>query len=291
MAGPMTSSGSPTAATKRLGAILRQIRRDRGEKAGHVAAALGWSDSKVSRYELARTGLNPAEVTRLLDYYGINGDRRRELLAILKDAAAQRRWWHAYDSDLPPGCVELITSEQAASLILLWNPDSVPALLQTPAYAQAAIRDYAHHAHIPPLVAERLAQVRLRRQEILACDGVPQLTAILDESVLNRPVNGLMPEQLHLLAETAAQPNVTLRILPHGAQTRIFEGAFTLYRFGDGTDPALPDIVGIEHLRAAVILGDEADTYFYWTAFQSLLAAALSAEESKALILDVAESY
>jgi len=81
----MTVPGSPTVRRRRLAAELREIRESEGKSGDAVAAALNWSPSKISRYELARTGLKPREVERLLDYYEITGDRRALLLSLAEE--------------------------------------------------------------------------------------------------------------------------------------------------------------------------------------------------------------
>src|SRR5260370_633578 len=85
----MTVPGSPTVRRRRLAAELRGIRESKGKSGDAVATALKWSPSKISRYELARTGLKPREVERLLDYYEITGSRRAFLLSLAEDAAPQ----------------------------------------------------------------------------------------------------------------------------------------------------------------------------------------------------------
>ena len=55
----MTVPGSPTVRRRRLAAELREIRESKGKSGDAVAAALNWSPSKISRYERARTGLQP----------------------------------------------------------------------------------------------------------------------------------------------------------------------------------------------------------------------------------------
>jgi transcriptional regulator with XRE-family HTH domain len=64
----MTVPGSPTLRRRRLATELRGIRESKYVSGDAVAAALHWSQSKVSRYERAKTGLPPSEVGRLLDY-------------------------------------------------------------------------------------------------------------------------------------------------------------------------------------------------------------------------------
>src|SRR6266478_6180032 len=91
----MIVSGSPTVRRRRLASELREIRESKGKSGDAVAAALKWSPSKISRYELARTGLKPREVERLLDYYGVSGPRRELLLALAEDAA-RKGWWEEF---------------------------------------------------------------------------------------------------------------------------------------------------------------------------------------------------
>lgn len=69
----MTMPGSPTVRRRRLAAELRAIRESTGKSGDVVAAALRWSPSKISRYELARTGPQLNEVEKLLDYYQVGG--------------------------------------------------------------------------------------------------------------------------------------------------------------------------------------------------------------------------
>src|SRR5438132_5429053 len=103
----MTVQGSPTVRRRRLAAELREIRESKGKSGDAVAAALKWSPSKISRYERARTGLQPREVERLLDYYEITGARRTLLLALARDAA-QKGWWEEFSDALSPDYQQVI---------------------------------------------------------------------------------------------------------------------------------------------------------------------------------------
>jgi transcriptional regulator with XRE-family HTH domain len=67
----MPPSGSPVARRRLLAAELRRLRTGTGKTAAAVGVALGWSKAKVSRYELAQTGLKPDDVARLLDLYDL----------------------------------------------------------------------------------------------------------------------------------------------------------------------------------------------------------------------------
>lgn len=287
----MTVPGSPTVRRRRLAAELREIRESKGKSGDTVAAALKWSPSKISRYERARTGLQPREVERLLDYYGITGPRR-ELLLTLAEDAARKGWWEEFADGLSADYQQFIGLEHEASSIAIWHVDVVPGLLQTEAYARHIISSYSHVEPIAPGMVERLVRVRMQRQEVLHRESGLQLSVVLDESVLKRRVGGdlVMHEQLQRLVHEADRPNLTLQILPLDAQHTVFGESFVIFRFGPDNDAMLQDVVCTEHLRNDFSLEGERETYLHRIAFQMLVGASLDPASSKTLILDAAKS-
>ena len=229
----MTVPGSPTVRRRRLAAELREIRESKGKSGDAVAAALKWSPSKISRYERARTGLQPREVERLLDYYEITGARRTLLLALAQDAA-QKGWWEEFADALSPDYQQFIGLEHEASSIAIWHVDVVPGLLQTQAYARHIIGSYSRIEPIAPGMVERLVRVRMRRQQVLNREPGLQLSVVLDESVLRRRIGDelVMYEQLQRLVREADRPNLTLQVLPLDAQHTVFGESFVILSFG-----------------------------------------------------------
>src|SRR5262252_6032942 len=288
----MTLPGSPTVRRRRLAAELRGIRESMGKSGDAVAAALKWSPSKISRYERAKTGLQPREVERLLDYYEITGPRRELLLALAEDAS-QKGWWEQFTDALSPDYQEFIGLEHEASTIAIWHVDVVTGLLQTEAYARHIISSYNRVEPVAPGMIERLVRVRMRRQQVL--DRMPelQLSVVLDESILRRRIGNeqVMYEQLQRLAQEAERPNVTLQILPLDTQHTVTGESFVLFRFGPENDAMLQDMVSTEHLRNAFYVEGELDTYLYRIAFQMRADAALDPASSRDLILETAESH
>ena len=138
----MTVPGSPTVRRRRLAAELREIRESRGKSGDTVAAALKWSPSKISRYERARTSLQPREVQRLLDYYQITGSRRALLLELAEDAA-QKGWWEEFADSLSADYQQFIGLEHEARSMAIWHVDVITGLLQTEAYARHIISSYS----------------------------------------------------------------------------------------------------------------------------------------------------
>lgn len=288
----MTVPGSPMVRRRRLAAELRGIRESKGKSGDAVAAALKWSPSKISRYELARTGLKPREVERLLDYYEVTGARRALLLELAEDAA-RKGWWEEFADSLSPDYQQFIGLEHEASSIAIWHVEAVPGLLQTEAYARHVISSYSQVEPIAPGMIERLVKVRMRRQQALAREPAPQLSVVLDESVLKRRIGdeSVMDGQLKRLAYEADRPNITLQILPLDAQHTVFAESFVIFRFGPDNDAMLQDVVSAEHLRDAFSVEGERETYLHRIAYKMLTDAALDPLVSKALILDTADSY
>jgi transcriptional regulator with XRE-family HTH domain len=288
----MTVPGSPTVRRRRLAAELREIRESTGKSGDAVAAALKWSPSKISRYERARTGLQPREVERLLDYYEITGARRTLLLALARDAA-QKGWWEEFSDALSPDYQQFIGLEHEASSIAIWHVDVVPGLLQTQAYARHIIGSYSRIEPIAPGMVERLVRVRMRRQQVLNREPELQLSVVLDESVLKRRIGDelVMYEQLQRLVREADRPNLTLQVLPLDAQHTVFGESFVILSFGSAADAMLQDVVSTEHLRHDSSLEGERETYLHRIAFQMLAGTSLDPSSSRALILETAESH
>jgi transcriptional regulator with XRE-family HTH domain len=288
----MTVPGSPTVRRRRLAAELRGIRESKGQSGDAVAGALGWSPSKISRYERAKTGLQPSEVQRLLDYYEITGPRRELLLALAQDAS-QKGWWEDYGDSLSPDYQQFIGLEDEASSMAVFHLDVLPGLFQTEAYARHIISTYSQIEPVTPGMIDRLVKVRMRRQHIVNREPGLDLSVVIDESVLQRRVGDerVMYEQLQRLAREADRPNVTVQILPLDGPHTVFVESFVIFRFGPDSEAGLQDMVSTEHLRNAFSLEGEKETYLHWIAFQMLTSASLGPNRSKELILKTAESH
>jgi len=287
----MTLPGSPTVRRRRLAAELREIRESKGKSGDAVAAALKWSPSKISRYERAKTGLQPREVERLLDYYGVTGSRRDLLLALAEDAA-QKGWWEQFADALSEDYQQFIGLEHEASAISVWHVDVVTGLLQTEAYARHIISSYSKVEPVAPGMIERQGRVRMRRQQVLDRDPPLQLKVVLDESVLKRRVGDelVMFDQLQRLVEASERDNVEIRVLPLDAQHTVFGESFVIFRFGPDRDAMLQDVVSAEHLRNGFSLEGERETYLHRIAFEMLADASLDRDTSRELIRKTAES-
>jgi hypothetical protein len=285
-------SRSPTVRRRRLAAELRRLRGNR--TGGEVARGVGWSPTKVSRAESGHESLPPAEVEKLLDYYGVPEPLRTRLLDLAQDAT-QRGWWEDYADALTPELAEFIGLEAEAVSSLQWQSDAIPGLLQTQDYAHTLTDAYGTFVStIPPGVFTRFVQARMMRQRRLMQEPILDLSVILDEAVLLRRVgdHGLMHAQLEQLAEAADLPNVELRILPLDRDVAMLAGSFTLMSFGSRGMPegtSLGDVVSTENLNTELYIVGETDTYLYRKFFEAVSKISLSSSRSRELILATME--
>ena len=241
----------PTARRIILGAQLRRLRERAGVARSDAAWSIRGSDSKMSRLEAGKVGFKERDVADLLTLYGITDDAERELLLDTTRRSNEPGWWQPYGDVLPD-----------------WFED----------YARAIITS-GHPDRATPDDERRLA-VRMRRQQTLGRRDAPTVWAILDESVLHRPIGGpsaLVAQVEHLL-ELSSLPNVVVQVLPFGLSGYAAESTFSILRF---SEPELPDLVYQEHLTAAVYLDKRADVESYSRVMDRVAVDALTPDETR----------
>jgi transcriptional regulator with XRE-family HTH domain len=282
----MPTSGSPTVRRRRLAAELRRLRASTDQTAEDVGKVLGWSKAKISRYELAQGGLKPVDVARLLEFYGVQGSHREQLLALAEEAT-HKGWWEAYSDVLTEGHLEYIGLEAEATSILEWQINVVPGVLQAEQYAREVLSGYQEAATISPRAIERRVETRLIRQQLLTRDEPLEYVALLDESVLHRQRGdqSVMHAQLQRLADVSALPNVTIRVMPLKRNHGLAVDSFSIFQFGSAHETILHDVVGLEPLSDQFYVEGDTDTHQFRLAFNHLAQECLSASESRDLIL------
>jgi transcriptional regulator with XRE-family HTH domain len=285
----MSTSGTPSVRRRRLGAELRRLRIGTGKTVEDAGRNLGWSKAKISRYELAQSGLKLDDVARLLDLYGVQGGHRERLL-MLAEEASEKGWWEAYSDVLTEGNRAFIALENEATSILEWHINVVPGLLQTERYAREVLSGYHEVATISPRAIERRLETRLIRQRLLARAEPLEYVGLLDESILyrQRGDRSVMRDQLQRLADFARLSNVTIRILPFARNHGLAMDTFSILQFGKAYETALHDVVSIEHLSNEFYVEGDAETHTFQLAFRHLAEESLSRAESRELILATA---
>ncbi|MFJ8649283.1 helix-turn-helix domain-containing protein [Streptomyces sp. NPDC093546] len=280
----------PAVRRRKLGEELKRLRLRAGLTSRDAARLVGWHQSKVSRIETGASGVTGADVSRLLDAYGVREPRLRTLVEALSGAAADgggTGWWHAYRGVLPPQYQDFISLESQACGARTLETSVVPGLLQTPDYARAVTR--AALDGLPATAVDSLVEVRIARQEVLFGDPPLRLEAVLDEAVLRRQVGGpgVMRAQLRRLRELADLPHVRLQVLPFAVGGYVgLSGPFVIFSFANMSDL---DVVVLDHLTSSLYLERSEDLEAYCAAFRTMQALALTPEESSELIAGIGD--
>jgi hypothetical protein len=259
----------PTALRMMLGGHLRELR----ERAGVTRTDAGWairaSESKISRLELGRVGFKERDVSDLLTLYGVHEARERDRLLELARKANDPGWWHRYGDVTPEWFDAYLGLEATAELIRTYEIQFVPGLLQTADYARAVAQLGPSGSRTDSEI-ERVVALRTRRQRALDREPPLRLWAVIEESVLHRPIGGVdvLRSQLDALLEAVARPNITVQIIPLESSGHAASGgAFSLLRFPQRD---LPDIVYLEHLTSALYLDKRDDVEAYTQALELL---------------------
>ncbi len=276
---------SQTIRRRRLAAELRRL-RERARLTGDEAAErLGWSGSKISRIETYRIGVKPADLTRLLNLYEVSPGHRAELQALASEPAATGLL-RVRSSTLTAELSSYIDEEAEARSVWNWEPQIVPGLLQTAAYARAILESWKSVMPTTREEVERRVNVRLARQRLLERTPPLQFSAVIDESVLHRRIGSrsVMKEQLEHLIGAASIPHVQLRILAFDGEHPVGTGSFSLMQFPQAHEVPLNDLVKVEQLTRNYDTDQETETLQYQLAFRRLEELALGREESLELI-------
>lgn len=275
--------GGSAVRRRQLARELRELRESSGYTLEEAAVKLEWSTSKLSRIETGQQTVDIHSVRGMLDLYDLGGDRAGHIQELCR-AARQRGWWKAYGLD-DLGYVAL---ETEATLIREFALAYVPGLLQTSEYAGAVLATSVLD-RTDKRMANSIATRMIRQRRLVADADSVELRAVIDESVLFRPVGGVavIRAQLAHLLNAALLPTVTLRVLPQsiGAHQGL-DGPFTILRFEDAGEP---DIAYVEHSVGSVQVSTEPEVRRATLAFDRLWSAALSADDTIKLLRGLLE--
>lgn len=164
-----------------------------------VGKIINLDRSSVSHLESGRRQLSVAQA-KALDKAWNTGGRFARMV------------WHAANTPDPEWRLVRLQYEREAAEIRIYQASLVPGLFQLAEYATAVFV-----ARRIPYPDHELAR-RMERQQVLDRDNPPRIWALIDESILLRPVGGpeVMRAQLARLLELSEQPNIVLRVIPLG---------------------------------------------------------------------------
>ncbi len=275
---------APAAARYQLGSYLRTLRRKRSLDIARAAGHVGIAPSTLSRIETGQAPTRTSYLYMLLDLYGIADPDQRRQLAELAHHAQSQPYWTEHDDIIPEGTAHYLALEAAAVTLRTYAPTLIPDQLVTAAYAQAA--SPASRPDLKPRHSASVAALALARQDQLSQHPCRQ-HILIGEAALHRlaaPAPVIAGQYRHL-AELAASPAITICVIRHTASQLVLSPPFTLL-----TLPAKPHDTGCYHGPAGQIAITRrlADTRAMNTTWEALSHAALTPEESAALIAELA---
>jgi transcriptional regulator with XRE-family HTH domain len=279
------SQRSPSARQRRLAAVLRSLRKEAGLSREDVAERLGCSPPTITRVEAAQTSARVADVTVMLDIYGVTGNSKETLLQLARDAR-KRGWWDKMSDAIPEYFQSYVGLEEDASAIWGYESEYVPGLFQTEEYARAVME--AEPTLPPEDELARSLSIRMKRQERLASANPPEMWMVLNEAVIRREIGGpeVMRGQLHRLVTLSTQNNVNIQVLPFDSGAHpAMNGGFSLLKF---LKPSDPDVVYLDYWRGGIYLEDSGDVDAYARLFDHLRARALGPDQTRRLVTQVA---
>ena len=302
------AADTPSVRERRLAVELRRARQAAQLNGLQVAAATGWSTSKVSRIENGRIGIGTDDLDRLIELYEVAPDAAAQLRRLSPGGRAHG-WWEAYADSLSSGYATLLRLEAGSSALRTYCALIPHPLLMTPDYVRQVVRSTWPRPSIAEM--ERRVQVCRRRQDVLdrrlanRHGGAEplRLSAVLDEAVLRRSAGAAgtpggsdaehldrdgqirRAQLLHLL-DAGRRPSIDVRMLPFAAGIPpVSAGSFSIL---ESVATGAPDLVYLENKTRIAFVDAEPEVDRYTRDHQLLTELALSAADSADLLADAA---
>jgi transcriptional regulator with XRE-family HTH domain len=282
-----------TVRSRRLGKQIRRLRDDAQltqEKLVELMNTDQPRQRRISAAHLSRVESGIARITsehldRIITVLEVGAEHAQKLDE-LRRRADERGWWQEY-SDIVTEAVEMLVEiGEDAATARSYDNVYVQGLLQTRAYAEAVIGN--DRAFVSPINVDRMADLRMRRQQRLGEPGFQGLVAVMTEGVIRTIVGGrdVMREQLRHLIEVTQQYPVTIHILPFSAGALPGTDNFVIFEFPHELDG---EVVYVDSDTALRICEDRQPVRQYTYIFDAALAQALPSRESQDLIRAVME--
>lgn len=284
----MTGKGpaEPRAQRARLGAELRRLRMLAGLSGRAVARRIGVGQASVSRIENAQAVPSLPEVMAWAEAVGCSDEARAALVALTEAALNEVETWHTrMRRGLPAMQSDVRILEASARTLRIFQPTLVPGLLQTAEYARRVFRlvDVLGEGDYTGAVA-----ARLERQQVLY-DEARRFEFLLTEAALRwRPgPPAVFAAQLDRIASVATLSNVTIGLIPTGAEMRVVPWCgFHVY---EDREDEHPPFVTIETAHAGLTVSDPSDVAIYHNQLALIREAAVFDAAAAALLARITD--
>lgn len=180
-----------------LGLELRRLREAANVTRDEAAQYIGVRSPTISRIELGRHAIRPANIKLLLHLYRVESPASDALLRLASEAN-QRGWWTFYGETVPDWFSNYVGLEAGAAEIWSYESEFVPGLFQTTDYVRAITAAAQPDSTSEDI--ERYVRFRKARQDRLTGDTPPKLLTVINDAVIRRVVGDadVMRDQFHL---------------------------------------------------------------------------------------------
>jgi len=262
-----------------LGKRLRELRQRANLTGRQVAESLAWPASKVSKLENGRQTPTDEDIrswTRLTQCEA----ETEALLASLHTLEVQHaEWQRQLRAGLRPHQRQLSEIDAKTQVFRVFEPATIPGLLQTADYAHARFAEAGALFGVPNDI-DYAVRTRLQRQELLYRRD-KQFHFVLTEAALRYRRCSLEAHiaQLDRLMSLSSLPNVRLGII--GFETPYAVGPWHAFWLRD------KDRVTIETFSAELNLAQPQEAELYARVFDGLAAVASYGRAARAIITRV----
>jgi len=283
----MTVTHGPVVIRRRLGHVLKRLRSDRNLQLAEVAKRLEISPSKLSRIETGAVEPKYRDVRDLLEIYDAPTEERDRVLDWATEAKTPGWWEPFHPAVVASENLDMLVSLEAESRSKRTFAIPVAGLLQTAAYARDLLT--VTHPNLPDSEIERLVEVKMRRQAVIAPDrtDAPPLNihVVLDETALHRVITPEVARgQIRALLDRMEQPNVTVQLLPFTTGWTRATSTFSIF------DPRDPEndwpVVNVESTENDLYYDNEPAIASYEAVWRNVRAHALDPEQTRRSLVE-----
>ncbi|WP_405880319.1 helix-turn-helix transcriptional regulator [Streptomyces sp. NBC_01136] len=206
-----------------VGRQLKLRREAKGMRAAEFGVAVGYGEDMVYKIEGGKRIPRLEFLDKADEVLGAGG-----LISAMKEDVARVRY--------PKKVRDLAKLEAKAVELLSYGSHALHGLLQTEEHAWALLR--TRRPSPPEEELERAVAARMARREIYQRSPAPELSFVLEEATLKRPVGGKMVRrrQFEHLLELAQLRNVEIQVMPTARWDHPGTGGrIQVLKFGDGT--------------------------------------------------------
>jgi transcriptional regulator with XRE-family HTH domain len=239
-----------------------------------LAVRMGFDRTLITKAELPQQRVPSDDVLiKWAEHTDTSADRWLAMAEVVRSA-----------TDGVPGWFEdWLRAEVEAYALRYWSPIIMTPIFHTAGYARALL--LAAQTDTSDEAIDALVQAKLGRQAMFERPDPPEVVALIDELVLDRPIGSpeIMYEQLMRVAELAERPYICVQVVPIdvGANAGL-SGPINLAT-GEG-----PDILHTDATPEGHTTDSRSQVRAAAVAYERIRGRALPRDLSRARILEVA---